>query len=47
MENHGLDGDDLTGCFAVLRQETLDISAGYDFWWAVLWTYCPREPAVH
>jgi len=25
MENHGLDGDDLTGCFAILRQGTLTV----------------------
>jgi hypothetical protein len=25
MENHGLDGDDLTGCSAVLREGTLTV----------------------
>jgi hypothetical protein len=37
MENHGLDGDDLTGCVASFTSGNSDGSAPYDFWWAVLW----------
>jgi hypothetical protein len=31
MENHGLDGGDLTGCFFVLRHRTLTVPLGTTF----------------
>jgi hypothetical protein len=35
MGDRILVGDDLTRCFAVIRQKT-DGSAGYGFWWFML-----------